>query len=186
MRTSKQHWIDTGILLLRQEGEYALTIERLCKQLEISKGSFYHHFGDLKTYQTALLEWWETELTSKPIELAKQELNPQEQAQKLGEIVRQLDHRLDFSIRAWGLHDNQVKQYVHRVDQRRLESLEVIYSAMEYEQAHILAQLEYTIFIGEKSLGLMAANGQLQMSLEDGLAVLRQKFQPKTSQTDCT
>ena len=179
MRTSRQDWIDAGIQLLREEGEHALTIERLCKTLEITKGSFYHHFGDLKKYQIALLEWWESELTSKPIEIANQEQNPKKRAQKLSETVRKLDHRLDLSVRAWGLRDDAVKAFVHRVDERRLESLTTIHQAVGHEQAHVLAHLEYVTFIGAQQLRLMDEPNDLEFTLARSLALLAKEFKTK-------
>jgi AcrR family transcriptional regulator len=179
MRKSKQDWIDAGINLLREEGEYALTIERLCKTLQITKGSFYHHFGDLQTYQMALLEWWESELTSKPIDIANQETNLKKRAQKLGETVRKLDHRLDLSIRAWGLRNNRVKTFVHRVDQRRLQALETLHRAVGVEQAGVLAHLEYVTFIGARLLELMGESGKREFTLARSLALLTKTFKAK-------
>ena len=179
MRTSKQDWIDAGIQLLRDEGEHTLTIKRLCKRLEITKGSFYHHFGDLQKYQTALLEWWESELTSKPIEIANKEKNPKKRAQKLSETVRKLDHRLDLSVRTWGLRDENVKAFVHRVDQRRLESLTTIHQAIGHEQASALAKLEYVTFVGAQVLELMGEPGELEFTLARSLALLSKEFKAK-------
>jgi AcrR family transcriptional regulator len=179
MRTSKQDWIDAGIHLLREEGEHALTIERLCKTLQMTKGSFYHHFGDLQTYQHTLLEWWESELTSKPIDIANQEINPKKRAKKLSETVRKLDHRLDLSIRAWGLRDNNVKAFVHRVDQRRLQTLETLHKAAGHEQASTLAHLEYITFIGAQQLELMDQPGNLELTLAKSLALLAKEFKAK-------
>lgn len=179
MRTSRQDWIDAGIQLLRIEGEHALTIERLCKTLEITKGSFYHHFGDLQKYQTALLEWWESELTSKPIEIGNQEKNPQKRAQKLSSTVRKLDHRLDLSIRAWGLHDSNVKAFVHRVDQRRIEALIAIHQAAGHERTSVLAHLEYVTFVGAQQLELMGKASDLEFTLAKSLALLAKEFKTK-------
>lgn len=179
MRTSKQDWIDAGIRLLREEGEHALTIERLCKTLFMTKGSFYHHFGDLQTYQMALLEWWESELTSKPIDLANQETNLKKRAQKLGETVRKLDHRLDLSIRVWGLRDNNIKAFIHRVDQCRLQALETLHQAAGVEQAAVLAHLEYVTFIGARLLELMGESEKPEFALTRSLALMTKPFKAK-------
>ncbi len=179
MQTTKQDWIDAGINLLREEGEHALTIERLCKTLAKTKGSFYHHFGSLPTYQGELLEWWEQELTSKPIDIANQETDPKKRAQKLSETVRKLDHRLDLSIRAWGLRDESVKGFVHRVDQRRLETLTSLHQAAGHTQAGVLAKLEYISFLGAQQLGVMDQPGNLDRALTTSLELLAQEFKAK-------
>ena len=33
-------------------------VDRLCEQLDVTKGSFYWHFADLPAYRAALIEAW--------------------------------------------------------------------------------------------------------------------------------
>ncbi|MFD1730239.1 TetR/AcrR family transcriptional regulator [Deinococcus malanensis] len=46
MRRTRGDWLDAGFALLREEGEHALNLERLCGQMSLTRGSFYHHFGE--------------------------------------------------------------------------------------------------------------------------------------------
>lgn len=47
-------WLEAGDTLITEQGKQALTIAALCKSLNLSKGSFYHHFKSLEDYLTAL------------------------------------------------------------------------------------------------------------------------------------
>jgi AcrR family transcriptional regulator len=174
MRRSKQDWINAGLQLLRTHGEHALTIERLCQTLEISKGSFYHHFGDLAGYQTALLEFWEQAFTLHPIEMAWQHNDPVERAQILAETVRQLDHTLDLAFRAWGLHDSTINTTVQRVNQRRLEALTELHRIQGHAHPEVLAQIEYAAFIGAQNLGLIPRLPHVETLLMRSLSLLAQ------------
>ncbi|NJK45684.1 MAG: TetR/AcrR family transcriptional regulator [Pleurocapsa sp. SU_196_0] len=182
MKRSKQDWIHTGLELLRIHGEQALTIERLCQTLEISKGSFYHHFGDLERYQTTLVEFWEQTFTQQPIETAWQYQHPAQRAVVLGETVRQLDHQLDLAFRAWGLHDPIIKAAVNRVDTRRLEALTGLHHIQGHPHPEQLAQLEYAAFIGAQHLGFIPQYAQIEQMLMRSLSLLVQDLNRPSNQ----
>jgi AcrR family transcriptional regulator len=148
VRKSRQDWIDAGMDLLRGEGQQSLTIERLTQQLQVTKGSFYHHFGNLANYRQALLHWWEDAFTHQPIRIAWQETDPHKRAQRLGRAVRELDHPLEIAIRAWGLRDSEVAQTLLSVDQQRLQCLSGLHRDQGHPQPELLAYLEYTAFVG--------------------------------------
>lgn len=148
VRKSRQDWIDAGMELLRQEGQQSLTIERLTQALGVTKGSFYHHFGNLANYRQALLHWWEDAFTHEPIRIAWQEQDTKLRAQRLSRAVRDLDHPLEIALRAWGLRDPEVARTVASVDRQRLECLTGLHRDQGHAQAELLAYLEYTAFVG--------------------------------------
>jgi AcrR family transcriptional regulator len=182
MRRSQHDWIEAGLSLLREHGEQSLTIDRLCNTLGVTKGSFYHHFGNLSGYQHALLESWEQQLTSRPIEVAWQEPDPARRAVLLSQTVRELDHRLELAVRAWGLRDQAVRAFVRRVDQRRLEALEEIHRALGHTREDVLARIEYAAFIGAQQLELMPDGHDIEPTLFQGLSLLSNAFKLGSSQ----
>ena len=158
---ARQDWIEAGLKALREEGQSALTIDALSRSLGVSKGSFYHHFGGQPAFRQALLETWEAELTLKPIEIAWSETKdsaPEERARRLGVAVRQLDHRLELAVRAWGLRESEVQQFVRKVDARRLECLAELHRARGHHQSELLAAIDYAAFMGRVQLGRLAGN----------------------------
>jgi AcrR family transcriptional regulator len=154
-RTSREDWLDVGLRILRDSGERALTIERLCESLGRTKGSFYHHFGGLDGFVEQLLQRWEEELTRRPILLAREEQDIAKRARRLGEVVRKLDHRLDLSVRAWGLREPRVQAFVSRVDRLRIQCLAELHAAQGRRNSEVLAEFEYAAFIGAQQLGLL-------------------------------
>ncbi len=172
MRKTRQDWVDAGLSLLREEGQQALTIERLTVDLGVSKGSFYHHFGGLPGYRQALLETWETELTLRPMEEAARESNPTDRRRKLGQAVRKLDNRLDLAVRAWGLRDPFVADFVARVDERRLSYLTELQAGLGRARPEFLATLEYAAFIGLQHLRLKERSSLYEQALQKALGLL--------------
>lgn len=57
-RLSAQDWVQAGFRVLAEDGVKALTIDRLCRRLGVTKGSFYWHFTDIKAYRQALVDTW--------------------------------------------------------------------------------------------------------------------------------
>ena len=47
-RLSADDWIQAGFALLAEGGPNALRLDRLCERLEVTKGSFYWHFADMR------------------------------------------------------------------------------------------------------------------------------------------
>ncbi|BCQ09446.1 TetR family transcriptional regulator [Mycobacterium heckeshornense] len=57
-RLTVDDWVQTGFRILAEDGIKALTIDRLCRRLGVTKGSFYWHFSDMRAYRRALLDTW--------------------------------------------------------------------------------------------------------------------------------
>ena len=57
-RLSVDDWIQAGFAILAEEGIKALKIDRLCRRLEVTKGSFYWHFTDIAGYRAVLVQAW--------------------------------------------------------------------------------------------------------------------------------
>ncbi|HET8707034.1 MAG TPA: TetR/AcrR family transcriptional regulator, partial [Pseudomonadales bacterium] len=51
---SREQWLHAGETLLTGPTPEKITISALCKQLDLTKGSFYHHFEDVNAYRKAL------------------------------------------------------------------------------------------------------------------------------------
>jgi AcrR family transcriptional regulator len=59
-RLSVEDWLQAGYIVLAEQGVRALKVERLCRLLGVTRGSFYWHFEDIDGYRAALVESWNT------------------------------------------------------------------------------------------------------------------------------
>ena len=53
---NRQKWIKTGYELFGEIGPEALNIEKLSNLIGIKRSSFYHHFGDLESFEREILQ----------------------------------------------------------------------------------------------------------------------------------
>ncbi|MBF6336313.1 TetR/AcrR family transcriptional regulator [Nocardia abscessus] len=155
---SKRDWLDAGFAVLAEDGARALTVERLCADLDLTKGSFYHHFRGLSGYRTDLLDHFETEYTGRYIaETEQRDIPAADKLALLTELVlagQDADNAVEIAMRAWATQDPQVNLIQQRVDRRRVEYLESLLRdiADNDDESRLLARLLYLAQVGAQQV----------------------------------
>lgn len=121
-RVSKSEWLMRALEVLSTEGVQGVRIERLARDLEISKSGFYWHFRDRNDLLEQLLDYWAYEYTEVVIQFQDlQEVTPETRLNQIESMIRK--HNLakyDLAIRAWAEHDETAAEIVSQVYQKRL------------------------------------------------------------------
>lgn len=153
-RHSKEDILSAGLNILAQHGENALTIDTICKKLNVTKGSFYHHFASRDNYSRQLLQHWEEEYTRRFIAMCDQNGSPEEKYCTLDALALELDDDVEVAIRAWALRDPMAHEFQERIDATRMNYLHTLYKGMlqDTKSAELFAQLEYALFIGIRQM----------------------------------
>ena len=155
IRLTREDWLETGLQLLSESGEQALTLERLCKVANRTKGSFYHHFKNHDEFINALLEYWQSKYTEQIIRAVEQLTEPIAQRRELDRLAANVDDRLERIIRNWSGVNKRVRQTIKQVDDRRIEYLTDLISKighLDRQTANELAIIEYAAFLGLRYL----------------------------------
>ena len=153
---TRSDWLQAGLTAVADDGPDGLRIDRLCRRLGVSKGSFHHHFAGAGDFKRALLDAYETLVVEALNDAIEQTaaITPQESlaGQTAAITSTQSFYRpeLEVAIRAWAFSDSEVRAVQERVDRRRLESLEGIWSRILDDPAavHTAALLPYLVGIG--------------------------------------
>lgn len=163
-RLNKEDWLKRGLLLLVEHGVDSLTIDFMCQHLEVTKGSFYHHFKNREGFLEGLLAYWEITYTTQFIEISQTEADPLAQLQKLHKLVQTSHGTEETVIRAWAQVDPLARSYQERVDQRRINFIENLYIQLNIDEimAHTVAQLIYATLIGAQNMIPAATNLELE------------------------
>jgi AcrR family transcriptional regulator len=118
-RLSADDWIQTGFALLADGGPNALRIGRLCERLQVTKGSFYWHFADMRAYRAALVGAWGDEDRRRFFNM--RDVAPRERlAVMMATLVDPAHWAVERVMRVWALTDEQVAISVRQSDQRVL------------------------------------------------------------------
>ena len=107
-RLDRDAWLQRSLDVLRAEGIQGVRVERLARDLGVTKGSFYWHFKDRDDLLRSILEFW-TERFNNVI-LENRELLEPEPGQGLLAAIRRVREegldRYELAMRAWADHDS--------------------------------------------------------------------------------
>ncbi|WP_420632144.1 TetR/AcrR family transcriptional regulator [Candidatus Leptofilum sp.] len=174
-RKTKRDWFVTAVQILRQAGPQGLTIEALCQSLQMTKGSFYHHFGSYEGFKTQFLAFYEQEGTLDIISQLADLPTPKEKLQQLLKIVVEFSTKLpdnpDVAMRIWALQDTAVAQTQSRVDGRRRQYVQSLCEEItgDSTQAATIANLIYAVLVGSEQMQPPIVGAALQHLFDECL-----------------
>ncbi len=122
-KVTKSNWFEEGFHVLETEGFSKITIDNLCERLQVTKGSFYHHFGNMDGYVSALMDYWLEANTLSIVRKIDSVKEPNTRKKWLNKMVLDRSLKLEQIIRAWGHSNTLVKKQVQKVDEIRLDCL---------------------------------------------------------------
>jgi AcrR family transcriptional regulator len=171
---SRSEWLEAGLVSLADDGPNGLRIDRLCRRLNVSKGSFHHHFAGAGDFKQALLATYETrvvEALDRAITQTKAVTPKDALAGLTGAITSRAGFYqpdLEVAMRAWAFSDPEVRTVQERIDERRLASLHGIWSQIldDPPAAYTAALLPYLVGIGASLVQPPTPADQLQRVYE--------------------
>jgi AcrR family transcriptional regulator len=158
-RLSVDDWIQAGYAILAEEGIKALKIDRLCKRLGVTKGSFYWHFTDMAGYRAALVDSWGalrdqdrrhfSELTTSP---------PRERlSQMMSSLLGTRHWTLERAMREWARTDTAIAARLRAADQRVLETVRQAFVDSGFDEDDAAVRADATFAAG---IGFLHLSGQ--------------------------
>ncbi|SOE16870.1 TetR family transcriptional regulator [Hoeflea halophila] len=156
-----EDWIKAAFKLLTSAGPKAIRVDYLCKELGVTKGSFYWHFEDLAALRAAMVEHWRRIATSDVIaSMVSPELSPRDLFIRFIEDILQVPTReyggpmTEVAIRHWAAGDEAVQTVVRDADTERLAflTLQMRGAGLTGPEARSRATLIYATLVGLKQL----------------------------------
>ena len=182
---TRSDWIQAGLAAVADDGPNGVRIDRLCRRLGVSKGSFHHHFGGAGDFKQALLAAYEA-LVVEALDQAIEETADDSPKAALVGLTAAITSTesfyrpdLEVAMRAWAFSDPEVRAVQERVDTRRLESLQGIWSRILDDPAAVYtaALLPYLVGIGASLIQPPTPPDQLQRVYELLLGLVPNKSQ---------
>jgi len=152
-------WLETAKKALVEEGLGGVKVDRLAKNLGVTRGGFYHHFENHRDLLDRLIKYWAMSNNFLP------ELNdiatPLDAHAAFEALIDHLIAEEAFSpafelaVREWARIDARIKRVVDKVDNERINSVSALFQALgcDDEEASIRARVLYFHQIGFYSLG---------------------------------
>lgn len=166
-RLTREDWLSLALEHLAK-GQTGLTIDKFVESLGVTKGSFYWHFRNLKEFQVALVDYWDTHFTQNVIEnLEHMEAGPGERLWVIMETVCKNDlARYDVAVRAWAMQKKELTDRVRSVDESRIRTVRALFRELGFSG---------------KALAMRTRTFVTYVSLELGLSI----HQSKRQRIDC-
>ncbi|MCI0994783.1 TetR/AcrR family transcriptional regulator [Pseudomonas corrugata] len=155
-KLTRNHWIAAGFEALDQIGYTGVSAESLSRRLNVTRGSFYHHFRNREDFVRTLLAAWEEDYTERMLAYAAQGRSAGETLKRYLSIAAEKQPGREVSIRAWSLRDPLVGEFQQRVDTRRLDFAIRTCRRLVHRpgEAEVMGQMAHLCLIGGQQAGL--------------------------------
>jgi AcrR family transcriptional regulator len=149
-RLTADDWIDFALVALAREGFEALKADVLARKLRVSRGSFYWHFADLRTFHAQVIERWKRVATEAIIADIERRDGAE---QRLDALMRHAFGRgaaLELRMRAWADNNAAAARALEEVDGRRRRYIEQLLQNAGISPALAAArtQIVYWTYLG--------------------------------------
>jgi AcrR family transcriptional regulator len=170
-RLSRSDWLALAMEVLSKGGEAELRIDKLCRKLGVTKGSFYAHFENRADFVEQFVAHWSKTSTQSVIR-AIDKLKDEAAEARLLALMRLLYQRritgLEIAMRAWATRDSTVAQGVQATDELRFKYIQGIFHDMGFRGTNL--DLRTRLFVvyhgGEPSMRLPSSGISRQEELK--------------------
>ena len=155
-RLSRDAWLQRALEVLREEGIQGVRIERLARDLGVTKGSFYWHFEDRDDLWRSILEFWSEKYTDTVVE--NEAFRGEDPAADLlaamSKVRKEGLEAYELAVRAWADHDEMAEKAVQEVYARRTRFVESFFKRLGFRgaEAELRARMMLCYLSWEPSL----------------------------------
>jgi AcrR family transcriptional regulator len=168
-RLAKADYCKAGMQLLAEGGLAAVTIANVCARLDVTKGSFYHHFDSAPAFHRELLDHYEEEYAHRRIEAVDAIADAGARMDALLQRGVERDHEAESAIRAWSRTDPVAAGVVKRVDTARTNYLAGFFvgQGMPEHEARVHADIALAIVAGAQAMSRLTDRRRLHAMLHE-------------------
>jgi AcrR family transcriptional regulator len=169
---TREAWVAAARKVLEQRGISEVKIDRLARQLKVTRGSFYFHFSSLGDLRDELLDEWRRSNCAPFHAMVDTEVT--DGVQFFSDIVhawvdeKPFSPKLDLAVRDWARTSKHVAGEVDAIDKLRIDLLIRAFLKIGYSEKESVVRARITYF---------HQIGQYALSFKEDPAV-RKSYQP--------
>ena len=145
-----EDWLDLALQELKGQGHDALKAQPLVQKLQVTRGSFYHHFESLESFHAAVIRHWSQQSSGQIIQATRETADAHQALDDLMQKTFRSGEALERAVRAWSTVKPLVAKAVAEVDEDRIKVAEALLTAhgIPLSEAKPRARLLYWAAIG--------------------------------------
>ena len=148
---SKEQWLERALEAVSKEGGSRLRVNKLVKEVGVTKGSFYWHFEGRKDFVLRLIDYWHEAYTRTVADYLDN--HDGSASEKLFDLLNmvfvQKLTRHDLAIRAWAIDEPAIRSRIKRTDDFRVAYVCMLLEQMGFDE--VSADFRARLFLGEAS-----------------------------------
>ena len=153
-RLAPEDWIRAAMEGLLKRGAKGLRIAYLARELGVTPGSFYWHFGDRDEFRDRVLQHWMNEMIVRAARVAGRAGKGAAQLRTLPDVL--VDRRLpdyDAAMRTWALTEPEVADAVARADAMRIRRVGGMFEEAGFSKKVAAARAQTVLWVFLGSVG---------------------------------
>jgi AcrR family transcriptional regulator len=178
-RLSREDWVDAALSALAEGGIEGVRLDRLCRHLGVTKGSFYWHFDGREALLDAVADYWAEEQPVAAIAtLEAMQGDAVTRLARMEQIVDRLDvGRRDHAMRAWAAADERAAKAVGVADAKILAFVEAQLRALGLEDRDVFdfSRILFFTAIGTYTAPELASGDSRTRISDRLLALIRER-----------
>lgn len=149
-RLRADDWVERALALLMAEGLGAIKISRLCRDLGVTKGSFYWHFADVDALMAAVAERWCTRTREELSGLQElQGLPSLDRIRAMGlRLVDDASWHVERALREWSVHDPDVAEVLRETERFIFDVVQQALLELGYDAAAARLRAGLLVYAG--------------------------------------
>ena len=163
-----EDWLNAGLKALAKSGVTSLKADVLARRLEVSRGSFYWHFVDVKGFHRGVLDAWEKRATADVIaEVEQAGGSARERLHRLARLVFAADGALERQVRSWACHSEVAAHAQNRIDLQRITYVQRLVDETDggpASDASTRARFFYLALVGQFATGRRFALSESELA----------------------
>lgn len=178
-RLNRESWLQGALEYLRRTGGSELIISELAEYLDVTKGSFYHHFKGREDFIDAVLEYWHKtyNLTVRQA-VDADDGGPKDKLRTIMRTVHQGEFtNYDLPIRAWAMDNKRVQRKLRQTDKWRQDLSRDLFAELGFsgQELDVRARMFVTLVSLEVAFYARLAKAELLKQIDTRLEVLTRK-----------
>lgn len=151
-QVKKEDWLYTGLVQFAEGGERNVRVEKIARDLGVSKGSYYWYFESREDFLSQVMEHSVQIGTEEFIHRSEESEKPREKLRLLIAAILK-DRRgkdFDFYLRDFARRNSLAAKIIRRTETRRIEYVRELLAAcgLESGDADARAEIFYNYYLG--------------------------------------